>query len=84
MTVLEMGTLGEVYNIGSGTELTNIDVAERVIEMVGGSEDQIKFVEDRPGHDQRYSPGASKVRSLGWDPERSFEDGLAETVKHYL
>jgi dTDP-glucose 4,6-dehydratase len=84
MTVLENGTPGEVYNIGSGTELTNIDVTERIIEMVDGSEDQIEFVEDRPGHDQRYSLDATKLRSLGWEPERSFEDGLAETVEYYL
>ncbi|EMA71055.1 dTDP-glucose 4,6-dehydratase [Halorubrum distributum] len=84
MTVLEKGAPGEVYNIGSGTELTNIDVTERIIEMVDGSEDQIEFVEDRPGHDQRYSLDATKLRSLGWEPERSFEDGLAETVEHYL
>jgi dTDP-glucose 4,6-dehydratase len=73
-----------VYNIGSGTELTNIDVTERIIEMVGGSEDQIEFVEDRLGHDQRYSLDATKLRSLGWEPERSFESGLKETVNHYL
>jgi dTDP-glucose 4,6-dehydratase len=84
ITVLENGTPGEVYNIGSGTELTNIDVTERIIEMVGGSEDQIEFVEDRPGHDQRYSLDATKLRSLGWEPERSFESGLKETVNHYL
>ena len=84
MTVLENGVPGEVYNIGSGTELTNIDVTERIIQMAGGSEDQIEFVEDRPGHDQRYSLDATKLRSLGWEPERSFEDGLAETVEHYL
>ncbi|WP_128905739.1 dTDP-glucose 4,6-dehydratase [Halorubrum amylolyticum] len=84
MTVLENGAPGEVYNIGSGTELTNIDVTERIIEIVGGSEDQIEFVEDRPGHDQRYSLDATKLRSLGWEPERSFEDGLAETVEYYL
>lgn len=84
MTVLKKGAPGEVYNIGSGTELTNIDVTERIIEMVGGSEDQIEFVEDRPGHDQRYSLDATKLRSLGWNPERSFQDGLKETVEHYL
>lgn len=84
MTVLENGTPGEVYNIGSGTELTNIDVTERIIEMVDGSEDQIEFVEDRPGHDQRYSLDATKLRSLGWEPERSFEDGLKQTVEYYL
>lgn len=84
MTVLEKGVPGEVYNIGSGTELTNIDVTERIIEMVGGSEDQIEFVADRPGHDQRYSLDATKLRSLGWEPGRSFENGLEETIKHYL
>jgi len=84
MAVLEEGAPGEVYNIGSGTELTNIDVTERIIEIVGGSKDQIEFVEDRPGHDQRYSLDATKLRSLGWEPEQSFEDGLKETVEYYL
>ncbi|EMA16392.1 dTDP-glucose 4,6-dehydratase [Haloarcula marismortui] len=84
MTVLEKGASGEVYNIGSGTELTNLDVTEQIIKMVGGSEDQIEFVEDRPGHDQRYSLDATKLRSLGWEPERSFENGLKETVEYYI
>lgn len=84
MAVLEKGAPGEVYNIGSGTELTNIEVTERIIEMVGGSEEQIEFIADRPGHDQRYSLDTSKLRSLGWKPEREFADGLAETVDHYL
>lgn len=84
MAVLEKGVPGEVYNIGSGTELRNIDVTKQIIEIVGGSEEQIEFVEDRPGHDQRYSLDATKLRSLGWEPERSFENGLADTVEHYL
>lgn len=84
MSVLKSGTAGEVYNIGSGTELTNIDITERILKMIGGPENQIEFVSDRPGHDQRYSLDATKLQSLGWEPERSFDKGLAETVEYYL
>ncbi len=83
-TVLESGSVGEVYNIGSGEELTNLEVTERILDAVGGADDQIEFVEDRAGHDQRYAIDASKVEALGWEPEWSFEAGLEATVDHYL
>jgi dTDP-glucose 4,6-dehydratase len=83
-TVLESGSVGEVYNIGSGEELTNLEVTQRILNAVGGSEDQIEFVEDRAGHDQRYAIDASKVEALGWEPEWLFEAGLEATVDYYL
>ena len=83
MTVLDNGTPGEVYNIGSGNERSNLDVAKHIIEAVGASEDLIKFVEDRPGHDQRYALDASKLAGLGWEPRQSFEEGLRETIEYY-
>ncbi|WP_276272953.1 dTDP-glucose 4,6-dehydratase [Haloarcula litorea] len=83
-TVLESGSVGEVYNIGSGEELTNLEVTKRILDAVGGSKDQIEFVEDRAGHDQRYAINASKTTALGWEPEWSFEDGLEATVEYYL
>jgi len=83
-TVLESGSVGEVYNIGSGEELTNLEVTEQILDAVGGSEDQIEFVEDRAGHDQRYAIDASKMEAIGWEPEWSFEEGLAATVEYYL
>lgn len=83
-TVLDKGEPGEVYNIGSGDELTNLEVTEQILSVAGGSEDQIAFVEDRPGHDQRYSLDTNKIRSLGWEPHWSFEDGLQTTAEYYL
>lgn len=77
------GEIGETYNIGSGDERTNIEVARAVVDAVGASEDLIEFVEDRPGHDARYALDTSKIRDLGWTPEWSFDDGLAATVDHY-
>lgn len=78
------GEGGEIYNIGSGTERTNLEVAHAVLDAVNADEDLIEFVEDRPGHDQRYALDSSKVRDLGWEPEWVFEEGLARTVEFYL
>lgn len=78
------GETGRIYNIGSGDERTNLEVAEAVCEAVGASENLIQFVEDRPGHDQRYALDASRVRKLGWNPRISFEEGLSRTVEYYL
>ena len=83
-TVLESGSVGEVYNIGSGEELTNLEVTEQILDAVGGLEEQIEFVEDRAGHDQRYAIDASKMEKLGWEPEWSFDEGLAAAVEYYL
>jgi len=83
-TLLRDGEPGEAYNIGSGNELSNVEVTEKIIGRTEASADLIEFVEDRPGHDQRYALDSSKMRSLGWEPEWSFDDGLAETVDHYL
>jgi len=82
--VLREGDVGEVYNIGSGEERTNLEVTRAILDAVGGSEEQITFVEDRAGHDQRYALETDKIERLGWTPSWSFEDGLAETVEYYL
>ena len=82
--VLREGTPGEVYNIGSGEERTNLEVTEAILEAVGGSQDQITFVEDRAGHDQRYALEYDKLTNLGWEPSWSFEDGLEQAVDYYL
>lgn len=84
MTVLEEGIPGEVYNVGSDMELTNLEVTNEILDLVNGSEDQIEFVADRPGHDQRYSLDASKLRSLGWEPKWDFNEGLKSTADFYL
>ena len=82
--VLREGTVGEVYNIGSHTEKTNLEVTEEILNAVGASEDLIKFVEDRAGHDQRYALETEKINALGWEPEYTFEQGLNRTVDYYL
>jgi dTDP-glucose 4,6-dehydratase len=81
--VLDEGISGEIYNVGSGHERTNLAVAQAVLDAVGASEDLIEFVADRPGHDQRYALDASKMAALGWEPEWSFEAGLERTVEYY-
>lgn len=81
--LLSEGKPGEVYNVGSGEELQNKEVAQRVVEAVGSSHDLIEFVKDRPGHDQRYALDTSKLEDLGWKPSVSFSDGLEQTVQYY-
>lgn len=83
-TVLREGSTGEVYNIGSGIELSNLKTTKRILETVGGSTEQIEFVEDRAGHDQRYALDTTKIKRLGWEPEWSFDKGLERCVQYYL
>lgn len=82
--LLSDGEAGEVYNIGSSVGLTNLEVAKRIVDAVGASEDQIKFVNDRPGHDRRYALDTSKITDLGWEAEISFDEGLRRTIDYYL
>jgi len=82
--VLREGDVGEVYNIGTDEEKTNLEVTQAILEAVGASKDLIEFVEDRAGHDQRYALDSSKVESLGWEPQYSFEGGLEKTVNHFV
>lgn len=82
--LLTDGETGEIYNIGTGIELSNIEMTKKIINAVGASRDQIQFVEDRPGHDQRYALKTSKIESLGWEPEWSFESALEQTIDYYL
>lgn len=82
--ILRKGELGEIYNISSGNELTNIEVVKRIFEIMDKPEDLITFVEDRPGHDIRYSLDSSKIRSeLGWKPKCDFREALNKTVRWY-
>ena len=82
--VAEKGRDGEVYNIGGGTELTNVDLTHRLLAAVGKGEDMIERVADRLGHDRRYSVDWRKIADeLGYAPRTSFEDGLAATVRWY-
>ena len=81
--VLRHGTAGEVYNIGGGNELTNKEITYRLLALTGRDEAFIQPVEDRKGHDRRYSITHEKVTALGWKAEHSLEDGLAATVEWY-
>ncbi len=81
--LLKKGKPGEIYNVGSGEELNNIELTMKIIESLGKDESSIERVADRPGHDLRYSLDSSKLRALGWKPKINFEAGLAETVAWY-
>ena len=83
--VLLRGSKGEIYNISAAEEKTNQQVAGTILQMLGKDEDLIEFVEDRPGHDVRYSVDSTKIRNeLGWRPLENFADGIRKTVNWYL
>src|SRR3954462_6627422 len=81
--LIERGAPGEVYNIGGGNHVRNVDLTHRILELVGKPASLIKPVADRQGTDRRYSLDTAKLQSLGWRPLESFEQGLARTVKWY-
>jgi dTDP-glucose 4,6-dehydratase len=84
-TVLEKGQPGEIYNVSAGNEVPNLEIAKKIIAYLNKSEDLITFVEDRPGHDTRYSLDCAKTRTeLGWKPKAPFEECLKATVQWYL
>ncbi|MDR2860881.1 MAG: dTDP-glucose 4,6-dehydratase [Elusimicrobiota bacterium] len=78
------GKDGEVYNIGGGVELTNIELTKKVLQIVGKPQSLIKKVKDRPGHDRRYSIDCSKISKLGYKADYTFEKALKETVEWYI
>jgi len=83
--VVRDGVPGEVYNIGSNNEWTNLNIVKRILDVLGKSHDLIQFVTDRLGHDRRYAIDSSKIGAdLGWLPEVDFGDGLAATVQWYV
>ncbi|MDE2223075.1 MAG: dTDP-glucose 4,6-dehydratase [Candidatus Omnitrophica bacterium] len=81
--LIEKGVNGEVYNIGGQQELSNIELAYRILGLFGKDESLIKFVQDRPGHDFRYSLDCSKIKKLGWRQHHNLNKGLKETVEWY-
>ena len=81
--VIKEGETGEIYNISSGEEKTNLEVVKTILSIMGKDESLIEFVEDRPGHDLRYSLDSSKIRELGWKPKHSFKEGIRKTVEWY-
>ena len=82
--VLEKGEPGEIYNISSGNEIENIKLVKKILNILDKPEDLITFVEDRPGHDLRYSLNSEKIRhQLGWKPKHMLSSALEETIKWY-
>ncbi len=81
--LIERGTSGEVYNIGGGNEVMNIDLTMKILSGLGKPQSLIKPVADRPGHDRRYCLDTAKLRAVGWTPQVPFETGLRESLEWY-
>jgi len=82
---LTKGKAGEIYNIGGGTELANIDLTKKILSLMGRDESSIVYVDDRKGHDIRYSVDISKIsKELSYSPQKNWETGLIETINWYL
>ena len=81
--LVDRGINGEVYNVGGGQECTNIALVRRILKLMHHDERSIKYVQDRPGHDFRYSLDCSKLQRLGWRPEHNLRSGLRSTIDWY-
>ncbi|WP_055481105.1 dTDP-glucose 4,6-dehydratase [Sphaerimonospora mesophila] len=81
--VVDKGSAGEIYNIGGGVELTNLELTERLLAAFGVGWEMVEHVRDRPGHDLRYSVDSTKIRSIGYEPVVDFDEGLAEAIRWY-
>jgi dTDP-glucose 4,6-dehydratase len=81
--VIERGVCGEVYNIGGGNHVRNRDLTNRILELVDKPASLVRHMQDRPGHDRRYSLNTEKLQALGWTPAVDFDRGLAETIAWY-
>jgi dTDP-glucose 4,6-dehydratase len=81
--VLRRGKDGEVYNIGGGHEVENVELTRSILRLTGRPDTLIRPVTDRPGHDRRYAVDSRKVGALGWAPRRPFAEALAATVDWY-
>ena len=85
LTAFLKGKPGESYNISTNNEINNITIVKKILELMNKSEDLIEFVEDRPGHDLRYSMSSEKIsKELGWKSKVNFEKGIQDTIKWYL
>ena len=82
--ILHRGAVGEAYNVGAGNERPNIEVLTVILDLLDRPRDLIRHIEDRPGHDRRYSLDSSKLHALGWAPEHDFEAALEKTVRWYV
>ncbi len=81
--LIDQGASGQVYNVGGGHEVPNIELTRAILTLLDKPDSLIQPVADRPGHDRRYSLDTTKLRGLGWRPQMRFEDGLADTVTWY-
>ena len=82
--ILINGKSGQSYNISANNEISNMQIVNKILEIMGKSNDLIEFVEDRPGHDQRYSLDSSKIKDeFGWSTKINFEDGIRKTIEWY-
>lgn len=83
-TVMEKGIAGEIYNIGAENEIANIEIVKWILKYLNKSEALIRYIKDRPGHDERYAMNAKKIREqLGWSPQIEFGEGMQETIEWY-
>lgn len=82
--LIDKGTPGEIYNIGAGNEMRNVDMTKLILQELGKPESLIKHVTDRPGHDRRYAVDSTKLRNLGWRPEYDAARALCETIHWYV
>ncbi len=81
--IIAQGKDGEVYNIGGGNEIPNVDLTHRILQELGKPASLIRPVPDRPGHDRRYCLDTTKLRGLGWAPREAFDEGLRDTIAWY-
>ncbi|MBA2305171.1 MAG: dTDP-glucose 4,6-dehydratase [Acidobacteria bacterium] len=81
--LIDAGTSGEVYNIGGGNHVRNVDLTRQILLLAGKTDALIRHVPDRQGHDRRYSVDTAKLQRLGWTPSARFDEGLAQTVAWY-
>ena len=82
--VLHQGQLGEAYNIGTGVEMTNLEMVEILLDELGKPRSLIQHVEDRMGHDRRYCMDVGKIMALGWEPDYTCEEAIRATVRWYM
>jgi dTDP-glucose 4,6-dehydratase len=82
--VLHRGKLGEIYNVGTGSEMENLAMVEILLDELGKPASLIRHVEDRPGHDRRYCLNVDKLKALGWQPRHTHEEAIRRTVRWYV
>jgi dTDP-glucose 4,6-dehydratase len=81
--VFNKGKFGEIYNIGTTDEISNLELTKKIIKLMGKDEDMIEFVKDRPFNDKRYSVDLTKINKLGWKQRHTFDEGIRKTIRWY-